>query len=234
MKGNNMMNDTNNIPKPLFQKGDRIYLVDLDIISSATVSGSFLCGNDTYYGYHLDLDKGSHDTIWDHSLGERAFTSFEDAESLKKQNEKKILKINTQALKLTEHRSFRYTRNSDKHILTANVAKIGMNQLIYKHYYTYTFLDIFRNEKQRDKEYKKLVEEALLEGNETDPLPFENLYFCNRTRFASLQYALDNGCPYRDQTKMSRMAEVLSVAQKVAEQKNIKQKTLEQQCFEIE
>lgn len=216
-----MINDnSSSTPSPLFSKGDSVYIVDLDRLKSGVITYAYLCGENTYYGYWLDFDNGGHDTIWDRDIGTRAFFTFEDAHVMQQKNAENILKINPNALSLKEHKSFQYTRDHDNYVMTANIAKIGENQIVYKDYYTYTFLDIFSGKKQRDKEYKKLFKTMEQQGEPISPLDFEKLYFCNKTRFSSMDYAMNNGHPYKDQGIKSRMEQVLSDARQKSDQHN--------------
>lgn len=186
---------------PLFEKGDAIFVRELDFVIPAVVSSAFYIPPSRYrekgeWRYVLDLATGGHDVKGERDLGSTLFAEHEDAE--KACLLKKYDKIHLGADDLHDAMGFRFTRDDDGRVLTSTVAKYGDIWVYERGFMCYAFLRRFKTEKERDKEYKKLVTKVerdaqwhgaeRAENNEVDPL-----YRVSADVYASRGYAKHHG-----------------------------------------
>ena len=90
--------------------------------------------------------------------------------------------------------SLEYTRKLDGYVLKAVLAKAGDTKLYEKDFYCYHFLREYETQKERDKEYdrmlKKIITANEAHGGTTNNAPeFETLYHVSDNLHASLRYA---------------------------------------------
>lgn len=184
-----------NEPSPKFLKGDTVFIRSLDVVIQGEIGHSWLCGN-TYFGYDVDFEDGTHTVVWDYLIGDKVF--FDRQSAVLKADSLHFEKILPEELTLDEYRSFEYYRKLDGHRLTATLAKIGETQLYDSGFMCYHFIRQYPNKKSRDKAYgenlSKIIEEAeQYSAIELKTPALDAVYKINDSLYASRGYAEHNG-----------------------------------------
>lgn len=197
---NKPIDKTENIPE-LLSKGEIIYKVTLGEIDKMTVDDSFVVRDDNYRGYWLTRDDGSHDVVHDEDIGNGVFKEIDIA---KKIAEKNLSNCKTIFLdNVTEYRRWEYTRETDKHLMVAEIGIIE-NCVYFHDWYCYRFAIPFRGEKEKEKIIKESLDKILNSFNakninykeiQTDSVTNLGirLYWSNTgKRFADYRYTKNN------------------------------------------
>ena len=180
--------------KPLLQIGQAVYIVELDRVKRVELSDNMwlvsLKGRKPYYGYGY---KGG--VIYDKDLGVKIFLDEESA--LERAGRVKYDKVypGLDSLAVTEWAAYAYTRKLDGHKLTAVVAKCGELSMYEKDFVCYSFIKRFKSQKERDKQYAKLLDKIRDEsersgGAELDTPEFESPLYKVDDVYASHGFAL--------------------------------------------
>lgn len=191
--------------KPCLTIGQDIFLLNLDVVRKGAVSRMWLCdkcGDAPFYGYSIDLENGSHTVTWDTEIGKGFFASEAEASVAAVKVTPTLDKMTLRETDIHDRRSFKYCRSSDQRELTATVAKVGENQIYWKDFITYHFLETYPTPAIRDKKYREYLKKMQSEsgnqgGTEVVGQPLaEILYRSTDTRYASWEYSERNGSPY--------------------------------------
>lgn len=181
-------------PNPTFHARQTVFVRSVDMILPAVIERSFLIDRDAgqYYGYHLAYVGGGRTVLWDHSIGDKLFSSAEYAREVAEKV--KPEKISPDSLSLTDIVSYRYIRQLDGHGLTATLAKSGDKKLYEHEFMCYHFLRKYPNQKSRDKAYVDLLKKITQESDDysavsLNPPALETLYKVNDKLYASREYA---------------------------------------------
>lgn len=182
---------------PQFHKGQPIFVRSLDVVLSATIGRSWLCGekNDSpYYGYDIDFSDGSHTVLWDYNIGNTLFADEPAAQIAAIEAKNLLVKINPENMDLLELKSYGYIRELDNHALTATLAKVGENQIYEHEFMCYHFLRRYSDRKKRDKTYQELLTKIQREAEmnnacEMNPPTLEVLYKVDNSMYASRGFA---------------------------------------------
>jgi len=183
--------------QPNFDIGQTVYICELDLVRTAVVNSYFACNpkdNSMYHGYCVTCIGGGRRTIYDYSIGSTVF--HDEKCALERASLCCCEKIDTKMLKPQECVSYEYVRACDNYKLIATIGKIGELQLLEKKFYCYTFLRTYRTEKERDSNYKKLLQkmedEAKANSGELITMPnLGDLYKVGDV-YASHGYAFHN------------------------------------------
>lgn len=185
--------------EPKYAVGDPVYLVDLDVVRAGKIDSVWALSDDQYgYSVRFKTKNRSFSCFNDHTRDSHAFNSQREAEAFARSRSGMYTKIQTSALDVKEVYGYEYIRTLDGHPLSCYLAKVGDTQLLWREYMTYTFLETFSNEKQRDAAYKKRKTKLDAENASLSPesrlreklTNDETLYLCEDGMYATWGYAL--------------------------------------------
>lgn len=188
---------------PKLTKGQRVFVLSLDVVLIGTIGRSWLCGSDNFYfGYDVDFDNGSHNVIWDYCIGKTVFTDPLEVEIMANEISRKMVKMHPTDIGAHDARAFQYRRNCDSRNISAIVAKVGETKLYEKGFCCYHFLHTYPTKQERDKAYKVTLDKMLAESNyaggeESEP-QYETLYRVTDYLYASREYAQNHGAEYAE------------------------------------
>lgn len=182
---------------PQFRGGQIVFVRSLDVVLSATIGHSWICGEKSenpYYGYDINFFDGGHTVLWDYNIGNTLFTDKPSAQASASEAEKHIVKINPESMELLELKSYGYIRESDNHALTATLAKVGEKQIYEHEFMCYHFLRSYPDRKKRDEAYRTLLCRITKEAEkhiarELKPPVLEILYKVDDSMYASRGFA---------------------------------------------
>lgn len=190
----------------IYEAGDVVYYVVLDVVSKCTVESTFECKNyrDPFNGptvrYHARLNGGCGHTFGKYDVGDTIFDSRADAKAKGVRNlvELGVSVIRSGSILPDEYVAFREVRPHAymKQPLYGCCALVGGTMVYRQGGYSYHFLDDYGDEKVARRAYRKELSKLKQEFDRYESVgaPFEagDCYGIGDGHWAACKYAYDN------------------------------------------